>query len=230
MRRYVLPIFLKLSLVFVFCTPGAAQYNFYKYSFGVGGGVTLPFGDVKSVNYSLANQVSADYYFTPNINTGFEVQFGNMRGGKRGPTTSHFSNDFKLITWNTRMQLGQFYGRFDRLNSLYWLMRGLYAGAGVGIIRNNVTGAKNGAGFIDVVDHDLIFPFTGGYNLYLQDMYGRDRWELNFSMQFVIGMEDAMDGDLNPNSNFNDVYNYFSTGIRYKFGAVGLDKRKGRIK
>ena len=227
MRRYVLPIFLKLSLVFVFCTPGAAQYNFYKYSFGIGGGITLPFGDVRSVNYSLANQVSADYYFTPNINTGIEVQFGNMRGGDQDK--NHFTNTFVLTAWNTRMQLGQFYGRFDRLSRLLWLMRGLYGGAGVGIIRNNVLAVKSGVGFTNI-NRGVIFPFTGGYNLYLQDMYERDRWELNFSMQFVVGLEDAMDGDLNPNSQFNDVYNYFSTGIRYKFGAVGLDKRKGRIK
>jgi len=214
-------------LSFVLCTPGFAQYNFYKYSFGVGGGITLPFADTRKANYSLANQVVVNYYFTPHITTGLELQFGNMRGGERDK--NHFTNTFTLINWNVRMQLGQFYDRFDRLSNFYWLARGLYAGAGIGFIRNNVLAVKSGIGFTSI-NHDLIIPFNAGLNLYLPDFYGRDRWEINFNMQFVAAMEDAMDGNLNPNSHFNDVYNYFSTGVRYKFGTLGLDKRKGRIK
>lgn len=225
-----LPISLKLMLVPVFCTflatPSIAQYNFYKYSFGFGGGITLPFADTRKANYSLANQTVGEYFFTPYLSTGFEIQFGNMRGGEGD---LRFSNSFILTAWSSRMQLGQFYDRYDQKSDFYWLVRGLYAGAGVGFIRNNIIGIKHGLSLRDI-NHDLIFPFNVGVSFYFQDFYERDRWELNFNAQFVAAMEDKMDGDLSPTSNFNDVYNYFSMGIRYKFGTMGLDKRKGRIK
>lgn len=234
MRKNLLPLFLTLSLIFVLCAPCLAQYNFYKYSFGVGGGITLPFADTKKAEYSLANQIVVNYYFTPYISTGIETQFGNMRGGKEGQ--GNFTNTFALTNLNAKTHLGQFYDRFDRLNDFYWLVRGLYAGAGMGIIRNDVraykvdTAVVGGIRDISGINHDLIFAFNIGLNLYLPDFYGRDRWEINFNMQFVTSMEDGMDGGLNPKSSFNDVYNYFSTGIRYRFGTLGLDKRKGRIK
>ncbi|MES2651638.1 MAG: hypothetical protein V4663_07855 [Bacteroidota bacterium] len=228
-----LPISLRVSFAFILCaclaTPSSAQYNFYKYSFGVGTGITLPFADTDQlIKLSFANHISTNYYFTPYISAGVEAQFGEMAGGIKGQ--GNFSNTFMLINWNAKMHLGQFYDRFDRLNSLYWLARGLYAGAGVGFIRNNVTAFNYNGVDISGVNHGILFPFNVGLNLYLPDFYERDRWEFNFNMQFVIPLEDKLDGNINPNSNFNDVYNYFSVGVRYKFGTLGLDKRKGRIK
>lgn len=229
MRKKLLPLFLTLSLVFALCAPSFAQYNFYKYSLGGGTGITLPFADTdKKIKTSFANYLVANYYFTPYISTGFEIQFGEMAGGIKGE--GNFSNSFMLMNWNAKVHLGQFYDRYDRLNSLYWLARGLYAGSGIGLIRNNVTAYNFKGEDISGVNRGIIFPFNFGLNLYLPDFYERDRWEFNFNMQYVIPMEDKLDGDINPNSNYNDVYSYFSTGVRYRFGAIGLDKRKGRIK
>ena len=233
LRRYLVVIFFKLSLIVVFCTPCAAQFNFYKYSVGIGGGITLPYADTRKANYSLANQFVVDYYFTPYINTGLEFQFGNMRGGEKDK--DHFTNTFRLNTWNARMLLGQFYDRYDRLTTLTSLMRGLYAGVGIGYIRNNVDAYKidkitrQGIKITDV-NTDIIFPLHVGINFYFKNSYGRDRWELNLNMQYVTLMADELDGDLNPYSNYNDVYTYYSAGVRYKFGTVGLDQRKNRLK
>ncbi|MEJ5994851.1 outer membrane beta-barrel protein [Pedobacter sp. Du54] len=233
MRRYSRLLFLKIFLLFVFCMPCAAQYNFYKFSVGAGAGITYPFSDTRNANYSFANQLIVDYYFTPYIQTGVEFQFGNMRGGLYD--RSHFTNNFQLISWNAKMQLGQFYDRYDRLTVLTSLMRGLYAGVGVGVIQNNVEAylfdQDNPDGLkIESVNSDLIFPFHVGLNFYFRDFHGRDRWELNFNMQYVAMMADKLDGDLNPRSNYNDVYNYFSSGIRYKFGSIGLDQRRQRVR
>ena len=226
-------LFFKIILLITICTPCAAQYNFYKFSVGVGTGVTLPFADTKRANYSFANQVVADFYFTPYIQTGLEGQFGNMVGGL--PDRSHFTNNFKLISWNAKMQLGQFYDRYDRLTWLTSLIRGLYAGAGVGFIKNKVEAYRFDTTYrqglrIQSSNRDLIFPFHVGFNFYFRDFQGRDRWELNFNMQYVAMMADKMDGNLNPSSKYNDIYNYFSTGIRYKFGTMGLDPRRQRVR
>lgn len=228
-----LPLSLKLALATFFCVflsfSSAAQYNFYKFNVGLGTGITLPFADTdKLIKLSFANHAQVNYYFTPYISTGIEVQYGEMAGGEQG--FGNFSNTFLLTNWNAKMHLGQFYDRFDRLNTLYWLARGLYAGAGVGFIRNDVAAFNYDGVDISNINRGVIFPFNFGLNLYLPDFYERDRWEFNFNMQYVIPLEDKLDGDINPNSNFNDVYNYFSFGVRFKFGTLGLDKRKGRIK
>ncbi len=210
-----------------------AQFNFYKYSVGLGGGFTLPFADTKKANYSLATQITTDYYFTPYLNTGLELQLGNMRGGE--PDKAHFTNSFKFGTWNARMQLGQFYDRYDKLNEFTSIIRGLYMGIGIGVIRSKVDGyildATQPGGFLTKsgINHDIIFPLNLGGNVYFKDFYGHDRWELNFNFQFVTAMEDNMDGGLNPKSNFNDLYNFLSVGFRYKFGKLGLDKRKNKL-
>jgi len=238
LKSYSVSLFVKLSLVFaVLCSPSYAQFNFYKYSVGIGGGFNLPFADTKKANYSLATQITTDYYFTPYMNAGLEFQFGNMRGGEHAK--KHFNNNFMLGTLNARMQLGQFYDRYDRLNTITSLIRGLYMGIGVGIIRNNVIGYMevpidathpNGLKEVPSLNKDLIFPLNLGGNVYLKDMYGRDRWELNFNFQLVTAMSDDMDANISPNSNFNDMYNYLSIGVRYKFGTLGLDTRKNRLK
>lgn len=226
--------FLILCFFVFLSTKAYSQFNFYKFSAGVGTGLNLPFADTKKANYSLATRFDADYYFTPYISSGLEFQYGNMRGGEF--SKRHFNNDFKLIAWNAKMQLGQFYDRYDRLNFLTSIIRGLYMGAGLGVIRNNAVGYREDAdvpgGLITLnsLNHDLIFPFSTGINLYLKDKYGMDRWELNFEFQFVSAMEDAMDADISPTSNFNDVYNYVSGAIKYRFGPIGLDKRKNRLK
>lgn len=236
--RVHLPIYLKASLGCIFCallsSSAFAQYNFYKFSVGLGGGFTLPFADTRKANYSLATQLTTDYYFTPYLNTGLELQVGNMRGGE--PDKPHFTNSFTIGSWNVRMQLGQFYDRYDKLNKFTSLIRGLYLGGGIGFIRSEVDAYRFDPAapgqFLNVggVNHDLIFPINVGANIYLRDFYGRDRWELNFNFQFVMAMEDNLDGGLNPSSNFNDLYNYLSTGVRYKFGTVGLDKRNGKVR
>ena len=100
-----LPISLKLTLTSILCAffsiPSAAQYNFYKYSFGVGTGLTLPFADTDQlVKVSFANHVSANYYFTPYISTGIEAQLGEMAGGVQGE--GNFSNTFVLVNWNAK--------------------------------------------------------------------------------------------------------------------------------
>ncbi|MGF1924839.1 MAG: hypothetical protein ACQUHE_11730 [Bacteroidia bacterium] len=229
MRKYLFTIFTTLSLVFAFCTNSNAQFNFYKFSVGLGGGFTLPFADTKKAEYSLATQITTDYYFTPYLNTGLELQLGNMRGGDAGQ--GNFTNSFKLMSWNARMQLGQFYDRYDKLNKITSIIRGLYMGIGLGIIRSDVEAYSAYPEVPDVkgINHDLIFPVNMGGNVYFKDMYGRDRLELNFNFQLVVPMEDTLDGNLNPYSNFNDLYNFASIGFRYKFGVLGLDKRKNKL-
>lgn len=229
LRKYQRTVFFTLSFVFAFCTSSIAQFNFYKYSVGIGAGVTLPFADTKKAEYSFATQISTDYYFTPYLNTGLELQLGNMRGGNEGH--GNFTNTFAFGSWNVRTQLGQFYSRYDNLNPITAFIRGLYMGIGVGIIRSDVVAYRANTALppLTGVNHDVIFPLNMGANFYLKDFYDRDRWEVNFNFQFVTPMQDGLDGNLNPDSDFNDLYNFFSMGFRYKFGTLGLDKRKNKL-
>ncbi|MCY1515127.1 hypothetical protein D9M68_497030 [compost metagenome] len=124
---------------------------------------------------------------------------------------------------NGKLYLGEFLSQKDLSNFILNTIKGIYGGAGIGIIRNKV----------DIVNQhkksfsrDVIFPFTGGINFYFKNHWGHSRVILNFSFQTVPSLEDGMDGDLSPYSNFNDIYNYFSTGIKYNFGPMGLYRKR----
>lgn len=230
MRSYLCSAFRK----FIFCLVGIslhvvesrAQFNFYRYSAGISEGIAVPYADTKKVNYSFATQASFDYYFTPYVTAGAEIQGGNMRGGIYG--VQNFSNDFVMVAINAKLQAAQFFTRFDRASKFAYFLSGFYMGGGFGIMNNDIIGTRNGEPVITKTD-DLNLIFNCGYNYFLGGQ-AYNRWMLNFNFQGMYGMADEMDGNLNPSSNFNDVYTYTSLGIRYKFGAIALDKRKSRYR
>lgn len=207
-------IFLWLS------TPSFAQSNFYKFTVGGGYGLTLTYPDTKTV-LSLSGYGSLDYNLTPFSTLGLEIQKGKLSGGDK---TYGFVNNYTTITLNGKVHVGEFMGRKDFNNFLLNSLRGIYIGAGIGVISNK--GNQYNNGIVPIDNKDIVFPFNLGSNFYFANHWGYSRFILNFNLQSSYFLEDGLDGDLNFNSNFNDIYNYFSVGVKYNFGPIGLYQKR----
>ncbi len=211
-----------LFLLFICLSSGLfAQSNFYKFSIGSGFGITNAYADTRKTIISYAGSATLDYYLTPYMTLGTEWQKGKLQGGE---SNTKYLNNYSTMTFNAKIHAGEFLSAKDLNNPFFKSIRGLYVGAGVGIIKNkvdvperNVYGRKS---------KEVIFPFNAGINFYFHNHWGYSRFILNLNVQGTTSLEDGMDDDLNPYSNFNDIYNFFSLGIKYNFGPLGLDRKR----
>jgi len=211
-----------LFLLFICLQNGLfAQSNFYKFSIGSGFGLTHTYADTRKTIISYAAYASLDYHLTPYITLGAEQQKGKLEGGEN---KTRYLNNYSTLTFNVKAHAGEFMSARDLNNSFLRRIRGLYAGTGVGVIKNKV----------DVIERNIhknktkevIFPFNAGINFYFHNRWDYSRFVLNLNIQVTTSLEDGMDDDLNPYSNFNDIYNFFSVGVKYNFGPLGLDRKR----
>jgi hypothetical protein len=211
---------LLFSLILCLSNKLFAQSNFYKFNIGGGFGATWVFADTKKTSIDFASYGSIDYYLTRYMTLGFETQRGKLSGGEY---LSEFHNSYSTVTMNGKIHAGEFLSRRDLNNVFLNSIRGVYVSAGVGLIKNNVNVVNRN---IKNVNRDVIFPLSAGTNFYFLNNWGYSRVILNINIQAVASLEDGMDGDLSPYSNFNDIYNFLSIGLKYNFGPMGLDKRR----
>ncbi len=203
-----------------FSIKSVAQSNFYKFTAGGGYGLTLTYPDTKTL-ISLSGYGTIDYNLTPFSTLGTEVQKGKLSGGDK---IYGFINKYTTVTLNGKVHFGEFMRKKDFNNVLLNSLRGIYVGAGIGIISNKGEQYNNGTQPID--NKDIVFPFNFGSDFYFSNHWGYSRFILNFNLQSSYFLEDGIDGDLNFNSNFNDIYNYFSVGVKYNFGPLGLYQKR----
>jgi len=231
-------IFLSLSLS-VF-----AQSNFYKISVGGGAGITQSFADLKKHDFGLAGYVTADYLFTPFVSLGLEVQAGQINGGDKQTDPNHrqFINTYKSVTANGKLYLGALtdYEHSEFLSAI----KGLYAGAGLGLIQNKVSnvrvkpyqdGTTDANSYVfpgENQSKEITVPLNLGINFYLADQNGAYRYVLNFNYQANITLGEGLDGyddsTIRLVNGRPDIYTYFSVGIRYHLGPIGLSKKTFR--
>lgn len=229
---YPLPFLKKSVLTLIaLCLSASlsAQYNFYKLSAGGGLGTTITFADANKVEPTIAVYGNVDYYFTPYLSLGIEAQRGTLKGKHiiGNEISKTFNNTYTTGTLNAKLQLGQFFSRKQERHHLLKLIRGIYFSSGIGVIRS-----KTDIIYLhedpktDVIGYDVIFPLGGGINFYFPDKWGYQHFAINLNMQTTFSMGDGMDGNLSPNSNFNDIYTYFSAGVKFYIKPLGLYKKR----
>lgn len=227
-------------LILALSLGASAQSNFYKFSIGAGGGVTQSFADLKKHAFGTAGYGTLDYLFTPFISLGLEAQMGEINGGDQQtePSGRQFINGYKSITANGKIALGQLvdYERSNFLNSI----KGLYFGAGLGIIQNKMKGIirykadpKSSTGLYKFPgtdeSKDISIPLNLGINFYFPNHYGYYRYGINVNYQANITLGEGLDGYDDSTwllkNGSPDIYTYFTIGFRYYLGPVGLSKK-----
>lgn len=224
---------LTACLSLLFCIHVKAQSNFYKISVGGGFGVTQSFTDLKKHSFGLAGYGLADYYFTPFISAGIEGQMGKIKGDdtKIPPNERYFTNSYKAFTLNGRIALGALID-YEK-NGFSNTIKGLYLGAGLGLVLNKVDRIKEDREVPlypgKESSKNLLFPVNVGINFYFSDHSDYTRYILNFNYQSNLTIGEGLDGYDDSSKKFRsgnpDIYTYFSVGLRYQFGSVGLFKK-----
>ncbi|WP_316810457.1 outer membrane beta-barrel protein [Pedobacter heparinus] len=223
---------LTLLLPVLLYVNAAAQSNFYKLGIGGGFGVTQSFADLAKHDFGTAGYGSFDYYFTPFVSFGAEGQMGEVNGGdvNEDPNRRQFINSYKAFSLNARLYLGAIidYRRTGFTNAI----KGLYAGAGAGVIMNKmkfVVREKPDDGYIfpgSDSSKDLLVPLNAGITFNFPDRSGYTRYGFNLNYQANITLGEGLDGYNDSPIKFKsgkpDVYTYISVGLKYYFGPMGL--------
>ena len=231
--KSILTSFLSLLL----CLNVNAQSNFYKVVVGAGVGITQSFTEVPKHDFGLAGYGTLDYHLTPFISLGAEGQVGEINGGDIhiDPYGRQFINSYKALTLNGKLYLG---GLIDYQRSGFTnAIKGLYAGAGAGIVMNKMRFVAR-ENFDDLTgaqfpgkdtSKDLLVPLNLGITFNFMNQSGYYRYGLNFNYQTNITLGEGLDGYDDSSIRFKtgkpDIYTYFSVGLKYHFGQVGLSTK-----
>ncbi|WP_214227182.1 hypothetical protein [Pedobacter sp. B4-66] len=204
-------------LALLLCLTASAQSNFYKLSLGGGAGLTQSFTNYEKSNFGKSLYGVGEFFFTPFVSLGGEGQIGRIKGETRNVNLkpTQFVNSYKSFTINSKLYLGALidYKRNGFSNTI----KGLYFGAGLGGILNNVSGAEQPK------TKDLIIPLNLGYTYYFPNRSGYYRYGINANYQNTISLDGGIDGK--ETTSHTDIYSYFSVGIRYQFGLMGLSRK-----
>lgn len=222
-----------------------AQSNFYKFSIGAGAGVTQSFTEVRKHDFGLAGYGTLDYLLTPFISIGLEAQKGQINSGdyKTDPRNRQSVNSYLAGSVNGKIALGAFID-YQR-DGLARKIRGLYVGAGIGAIKNDITGIirfdnqrpenPDGTPYRqpgEDTSKEIYFPLNIGINFYFADREDFYRYVLNFNYQGNITLGEGLDGYNDTGETFKsgkpDVYTFFSVGLKYNFGKMGLSRKTFR--
>jgi hypothetical protein len=234
---------LKRIIIFIlflaFTYSAFAQSNFYKISIGAGFGATQSFTEVQKHGFGFSGYGTLDYLFTPFVSLGLELQNGEINGGdfKIAPLHREFVNSYQSFSINAKVSLGQILN--DRYNGPSDFLKGIYIGTGVGAIKNSTlytTGLDpqdtNYATVDNFSSKDIFFPLNLGINVHFADREGFYRYILNFNCQGNFTLGEGLDGYDDSQTTFKsgniDIYTFFSIGLKYNFGKMGLSAKTFR--
>ncbi|WP_316769835.1 hypothetical protein [Pedobacter frigiditerrae] len=208
-----------------------AQTNFYKLSIGAGAGGTLAFADLQKKTLGFAAYGSLDLQITPYITLGGEFQKGELAGGDItfDPNNRQFINSYKAVIGNLRVHLGEFLSSYQLHNDFLYNIRGLYAGGGLGVISNKISNVRYyGSNFYPGEDYSKegLILLNLGIDFYIPNQWGLTRYAINLNLQNALALGEGMDGYASVGTRSKDIYSFFSLGFKYKFGPMGLDRRR----
>ncbi|WP_053058427.1 hypothetical protein [Pedobacter sp. BMA] len=225
--------FLPVTFIFV-ANFTFAQSNYFKYSYGFGGGINKSYTDVYEGSIGYTTYGVFEYNLTPYVTLGLDGQYGMVQGGDihTDPYNRQFVTKYTSVTLNAKVMMGE-YVYYDKSEFLYNL-RGLYFGLGVGFINNKVTDVvrqrpsfSNDPGYTfpgKDKSVNLHVPINVGFNYFITDGYGYQRYIININAQANYTFGEGLDGYDDPSNKFKnyspDIFNAYTIGFRYMFGTI----------
>jgi len=224
------------SLTILFCFKAAAQSNYNKLSIGAGGGLTQSFTDIGSNDFAPAAYGNVEYFMTPFLSLGSELQVGKIKAGNpdTDPHGRAFVNSYKALKFGGKVYLGAVtdFERSTFLNAVKWAYLGLQGG----IVSNTMTSIervqkRTGYRFPGKnASKDLDLALDLGISFYFPDREGKPRFAINANYQTNVTIGEGLDGyDDSPIKFKNgnpDMYNYYSIGLKYHIGILDISKRR----
>lgn len=229
---------MKVWLIIFLLFPSLAfsQFNYRKISFSLAGGASAPHMDVTDFSFEPVINAGIHYNISPYAAIGLDAEIGKLEGSYL--TQSHnsegiitkevygFTNKFVTTALDVRLQMGQFVGRAG--DDLSTILKSLYVGAGMGIVRSDAESHSNrpettpgdpaGDGNIIYKSTDFIVPVFAGANIPLLKELDTEILTLFLNYRLNVSFSDDLDALSNPGSRSNDHFSTLSAGIRFHFG------------
>lgn len=197
-----------------------AQQAHRKFSIGIGGGLADSYTDRSRSEGGYLAQGTLDYFFTPYLNAGLELQGGTIAGYNENVQSGQklgFDSEFVTLQIRGKVHAGEFAARQRRYKLIHdsfleRLYKGLYLGAGGGVIA--IRSRPNSEASYH--NKEVYLPVMAGIDFYLGND-SRLMVNTNYQLNFVLG--DKIDGVVNPGSK-NDMFSSLTIGFAYRFGKL----------
>lgn len=225
------------SLALLLCLNTFAQSNYYKLSAGAGYGFTQSFTDLSNKDFERSAYGTLDYFFSPFFSLGTEFQRGKIKANPdpADPDEKMFVNSYKAGSINGKVFLGALMDYEGNSSPFVNAIKWLYLGGGAGIIRNDlskITRIKKGTDYEFPgrnSSYELLVPVNLGINFYFRDQSGNPRFAVNLNVQSNITLGEGLDGyddsSVKLENGSPDMYNFYSLGLKYHFGLLGISKK-----
>lgn len=210
-------------------------YPYSKYTFGLGMGVTKLFGDWPNSNTQPVYKISLARNANEWVNLNLDVQKGalNEFESKNNWTNGlNTYNKFTSVSVNGNVALGELFN-WPR-NFMAKTFYGIYFGAGVGYMWNNITNITTKFRNSDkklITDYDPTNIKTKSRNFFIPGNVGIDLHLtrlviINANYQLCYALSDYVDGYnfKNPTATneYNDLYSTFTVGLKFYVGEVSM--------
>jgi hypothetical protein len=237
LKKYLLVIVLALGFY-----KGKAQgsLNYATYGIGVSVSSNKAYADLKKQDSNQSYAVTFNYFYTPYVPIGLEMQFGTLSGGGNtvnlDKDTRRYENSYKALILHLDVQLGELINYQG--NTFLNIAKNFYGGIGFGGIMNDVN--TNRYSLLDPtyrfpgVDKsiNLIVPLRFGYEFKFYNDYDQPNIRLDIGYQHNLTFGEGIDGYDDPSTHFKnnalDQYRQITVGIKVNFG--GQDSYDKEIK
>jgi hypothetical protein len=214
-------------------------YPYSKWTVGLGMGFTEMYGDLRNSNSEPVYKFHIDRNTNEWVYYGIEVQRGAVSDydpKERWTNGISAYNQFTNVALNGKISLGEL---FNHPNNFFAkTLFGLYVGAGVGYMFNNVSSITYKFHNLDkyvITDYSpanintgqncVYLPFTVGLNLH---MTRRVVFDVNYEMCYAFS--DYVDGYSfqapYAKNNYNDMFSMLTFGLDIYIGKVGVNSGK----
>jgi hypothetical protein len=210
---------------------GEEGFNAHSFSLGVGLGTTKLYGDLPRSNPQPAYMGYFEKNLSPFISYGWTLTVGDL--SCRDPYTGMRSfNHFTSVEQHINFELGTLFSFVDREyheNTVLRILGGVYAGAGIGIINNDVKRiafvnenswqgtVKTNSPIVLTNSTALYIPLNVGLNFHVPKLWRFKGLVFNGNFLYASTMSDYVDGYRPPfaANKKNDVYTIASLGVRF---------------
>lgn len=237
-----LPVLVVVALFFVGVRTANAQVAYVPptarpYTIGLSAGLTQMYtNDLREYRpLRPAAKVNFDYNLRYFVTVGLEYQYGVMETGDReaGSVSEGLGAKNRFISGNANFKVSA--GQFTNSYNNVWVrtLNGLYAGAGLGVILNNMSGLvttlpgaqKKPVRFYKNNSQAITIPLNLGWNFILPRVGKYSNLALNINYQYSYAFGDYLDGynlilrgNARGGEQRKDKYTFMSIGLRYTFG------------
>lgn len=214
-------------------------YPYSKYTFGIGMGYTQLYGDWANSNTQPVYKINVARNANEWVNLNFDLQRGALNDYQpKNNWTNGLSvyNKFTSISVNGNIALGELFNWPK--NFMAKTLYGIYVGAGIGYMSNNITNItlkfKNSdkklitdydPGNIKTSSKNFFIPANLGINLHLTRTV-----MINCNYQLCYALSDYVDGynfkTPAATNEYNDLYSALTFGLHFYIGNISMTPNK----